>query len=81
MYSYTSPPITRTSDSVMFHTGHNIIICVIIMGMFAFKFTVQAPQLFVAFSPTNVSVMLNWSPPVVTNAMTQNIHLERYELK
>ena len=81
VYYYASSYVYITSHPVMFHTGHNIIICVTIIGMYAFKFTVQAPQLFVAFSPTNVSVMLNWSPPVVTNAMEQNIRLERYELK
>ena len=48
---------------------------------YAFKFIVQAPYNLMAFSPTNVSVMLEWSVPESLNAMAQGIRIERYELK
>ena len=46
-----------------------------------YTFIVQAPYNLVAFSPTNVSVMLEWSPPKPVNAIEQNIRLVRYELR
>ena len=46
-----------------------------------YTFIVQAPYNLVAFSPTNVSVMLEWSPPKPVNAIEQNILLVRYELR
>ena len=48
--------------------------------MYICMYIVQAPQNFIAFSPTNISVMLEWTPPEPVNAMEQNILVVRYEL-
>ena len=44
-------------------------------------YIVQAPQNFTVFSPTNISVMLEWTPPEPVNAMEHDIRLEQYELR